>query len=493
MAKENTSEQADKQKIDFDPLEKQLIALQQKIREQKIPVVLVLSGWDSAGKGTLLSKLMAGLDPRGYKVYNLQDEPLDNDYPLMRRYWVCMPKQGNISIFNGSWYREVAQAAFEQELSAAELDARYREIVQMESQLLCSGATIIKLFLHVSRKEQRKRQEAAMEKKSTRWRVTKADLKQNKNYEEYLQLYDEMMERTQQTGAMWHVLPTDSKQECAKKAYDIVLTAFEQALKSREGDQKPWDVPALPMVDPVPLAPIGELSSYSLALPPVEDYKVQLDKAQKKLRKLQDELYRKHIPLVAGFEGWDAAGKGGAIRRLTAALDPRSYEVVPISSPTPDEKAHHHLWRFWTTLPEDGHITIYDRTWYGRVMVERIEGFCSQNDWMRAYEEINQFEKSLTEHGVIVRKFWLQIDQQEQLTRFQARQNDPEKQWKITDEDWRNREKWPQYEVAVNEMLQKTNTEAAPWTVVEANSKEYARLKVLNTLISAIEERLKQD
>ena len=207
---------------------------------------------------------------------------------------------------------------------------------------------------------------------------------------------------------------------------------------------------------------------------------------------LQNELYRRRIPLIIAYEGWDAAGKGGNIRRIAQALDPRGYEVIPVASPTPDEKNRHFLWRFWTRLPKDGHTAIFDRTWYGRVLVERIEGFATKEEWQRAYDEINRFEYSLTSAGAIVVKFWLHIDSDEQLVRFTARQNTPSKQWKITDEDWRNRAKWGDYEVAVNEMIEKTNTPNAPWVIVESNDKKYARLRTLEEVIALIEKRLAQ-
>ena len=480
--------------LDWDDFRPKLMALQQRIREAKVPVVLVLEGWDAAGKGTLLGKLMTALDPRGYQVYTISKPTREERaLPPMARYWVKMPQQGHISIFNGSWYREVTSEAVEQKLSRAELDQRYADIALMENELVCDGAVVLKFFLQIGRKEQRKRQQAMLEKKRTRFLVSESDVEQNRRYDEYMQLFGAMMERTQLPGALWHVVNAEDKDECVAEVGHVVSEAFEAALKDREENQRAWDTPALPVPAPIPTQPIGELSTFTPAQPPLENYKARLDKAQKKLGKLQLELYRRGIPMVVGFEGWDAAGKGGAIRRLAAALDPRSYVVVPISSPTAEEKAHHHLWRFWTHLPPDGHVRIFDRTWYGRVMVERIEGFCTENQWKRAYEEMSRFERDLYEHGAIIRKFWLQISQDEQLARFNDRQNTPDKQWKITSEDWRNRDKWPQYETAVNEMLQKTNTAYAPWIVVEANNKEFARVKVLETLIDAIEERLDEE
>ena len=219
-------------------------------------------------------------------------------------------------------------------------------------------------------------------------------------------------------------------------------------------------------------------------------YKEELDRLQARLRELHNRLYRKKVPVIIAYEGWDAAGKGGNIKRITGALDPRGYEVHPIASPEPHEKARHYLWRFWTRLPKTGHIAIFDRTWYGRVMVERLEGFCSENDWMRAYNEINEFEKELQDWGAVLIKFWVQIDKETQLARFTDRQNTPEKQWKITDEDWRNRDKWDQYETAVNEMIQKTSTVYAPWHILESTDKKYARIKALRIVVEELEKVL---
>ena len=226
---------------------------------------------------------------------------------------------------------------------------------------------------------------------------------------------------------------------------------------------------------------------------PKEVYEERLKALQKKMEHLHGELYRRRIPVVLGFEGWDAGGKGGAIKRLTSHMDPRGYVVNPTASPSDTEKAHHYLWRFWRAMPKAGHIAIFDRTWYGRVMVERIEGFCTEKEWKRAYGEINAMEQDLVNAGAIVLKFWMQIDKDEQARRFKARQENPKKQWKITDEDWRNREKWDQYEVAVEEMLEKTSMPHAPWIVVEGNDKYYARIKVLECVTEAIEKRLKEE
>ena len=268
-----------------------------------------------------------------------------------------------------------------------------------------------------------------------------------------------------------------------------MLTIIRDALAAAVREGAPRPVPAA--VRRFPLREVPPLSAVDLS-PKVsdEDYHRELKKEKKKLQRLHSALYREKVPVVIGFEGWDAAGKGGAIRRLSWALDPRGFDVVPIAAPTPDALARHYLWRFWRELPKDGHVVLFDRTWYGRVMVERIEGLTSEVRWRQAYDEINAFEKELSDWGAVVLKFWLQIDPDEQLRRFTARQETPEKQYKITDEDWRNREKWERYEAAVDEMLQKTSTEYAPWVIVESNDKKYARLKVLKTVRKALERRL---
>ncbi len=224
-----------------------------------------------------------------------------------------------------------------------------------------------------------------------------------------------------------------------------------------------------------------------------QDYESSLVKCQVALFKLAYQVYQQQRPVIIIFEGWDAAGKGGAIRRVTEKLDPRGFVVYSIAAPKGDEATHHYLWRFWTRLPESGQIAIFDRSWYGRVMVERVEGLCSETEWKRAYREINSLERQLVDYGTILLKFWLHIDPDEQLRRFQSRSGDKLRSWKLTEEDWRNREKWDLYEEAVNEMLLKTSTITAPWTVVEGNSKPFSRIKILSTLVEKLSAELNYD
>jgi polyphosphate kinase 2 (PPK2 family) len=276
------------------------------------------------------------------------------------------------------------------------------------------------------------------------------------------------------------------------KVFETVIQAVQEQLDRRA---------AVPAAKPEPTAErIGSVTGQKTILDRVDlslslprgQYEEQLDDLQERLFQLEHELYVARVPAAVVYQGWDAAGKGGNIKRLTRGLDPRGYKVVPVGPPTAEEKAHHYLWRFWKNAPKAGHITIFDRSWYGRVLVERVEGLCARAEWERSYREINEFERQLTDFGTVVVKFWLHIDRDEQLRRFHAREQTPYKRWKITEEDWRNREKWEPYEQAVVEMLQRTSTTYAPWTILEANCKLYARVKALRTVADALQSALKK-
>ena len=308
---------------------------------------------------------------------------------------------------------------------------------------------------------------------------------QNREYKAFADTYDEFMKKTDEC-IPWHVLDGEQKRSSVRDALKLLVELIDKGLVNGRYVGKPF-------AEEFPLLKMQKLSDVDLS--PVIDereYKDELKTLQKRLAELHNTIYRKKIPVVLCYEGWDAAGKGGNIRRVAHPLDPRGFDVIPIASPEPHELNRQYLWRFWTRLPRSGHVCIFDRTWYGRVMVERIEGFCKEDDWKRAYQEINEFERQLTDWGAVVLKFWIQIDQDTQLARFNDRQATPEKQWKLTEEDWRNREKWPLYEEAVNEMLQKTSTENAPWYIIESNDKKYARIRTLRIIIKALEEACKQ-
>lgn len=452
-----------------------LAVLSQKIRAEKVPVIVVFEGWGAAGKGSLIGKLILNLDPRAFDVFTT-NEPTEEEKrkPYMNRFWMNIPARGYMSIFNKSWYHDYSKDKTE-------------IINTFERQLADDDYLIVKYFIHISKKEQKKRMEKLLENKNTRWRVNDKDLKQNRNYDKNLQRFNDMIAATDTEYAPWHLISGMDKDEALLEILKVLNAAIEGRLNAR----KPVHKGILPSKMEFPLVKMPKLSEVDLS-PSLteEEYRVQLDAAQKKLSKLAYKLYRKDIPLIICYEGWDAAGKGGNIKRVAASLDPRDYDVKPVCAPDLYEAGRHYLWRFQKYVPKSGHTQIFDRTWYGRVMVERLEGFCTSAEYRRAYNEINEFEKELTDWGAIVVKFWLHIDKDEQLRRFKDRQNTPEKRWKITDEDWRNREKWDLYEKAVDDMIKYTSTEYAPWHIIESNSKYYARVKAINVLIEEIEKRL---
>ena len=489
--KEKTEEKKAAYKAEAGQLALRLGLLQRRCKEAGIPVLITFDGYDAAGKGLQVNRLIQALDPRGFDVYTGDKDGEEEELrPFLWRFATKAPAAGRIVLFDTSWYRKVQADRFDGKTREDEAGAAFYDILAFEKQLTDGGVALIKLFLDIPEKEQKKRFERLEKSKETSWRVTDADWERNEHYKKYAKLNEEMLERTDTPFAPWNRVEALDKDGAALRIAGIVADFMEAALKRKgEGER--------PEVFEGPLPPDryqnGILSKADLTKSLTEkEYKKKIDRLQKKLELLHSELYRLRIPVILGFEGWDAGGKGGAIKRLTSHLDPRGYKVCPTASPSDTEKAHHYLWRFWNNVPKAGHIAIFDRTWYGRVMVERVEGFCSEADWHRAYQEINDMEACFVHSGAVVLKFWLQIDKDEQERRFNDRMKNPEKQWKITDEDWRNREKWDSYVEAVNEMLEKTSTEQAPWIVVEGNSKYYARVKVLETVVDALEKKIKE-
>lgn len=476
-------------KTELKAVQRELAGLQQRIKEAGLPVIVLFEGWSAAGKGRAIGKLISELDPRGYQVYsNTAPEPGEARRPYLWRYWRDLPARGQIAVLDRGWYRQAVASARDQPQQAETLIS---SLNTFERQLCDDGYLILKFFLHIGKATQRERLEKLASSKATAWRVTRQDWEQNRTYGDLMEHLDHLMEATNPDWAPWHIVWNEGKNDGILAVLRTIRDRITAALS--QGTQGvPW-VPRARLLAPFspPLLPMPKLSEVDLS--PALDadgYDESLRRERRKLRKLHSQLYREKVPVVICFEGWDAAGKGGAIRRLSWALDPRGFDVIPIAAPSPDELAHHYLWRFWRQIPKDGHVAIFDRSWYGRVMVERVEGFTPETRWQMGYGEINEFEQTLHRWGAVVLKFWLQIDQETQLARFTERQNTPEKQYKITEEDWRNRAKWPAYELAVDEMLQKTSTGYAPWIIVEGNDKKYARLKVLKTVRQALEARL---
>lgn len=484
-------------------LEPELGRLQRICKEKGIPVMVAFEGYDASGKGVQVGELIQSLDPRGFEVFGVKNETEEEAmHPFLWRFWTKMPEKGRIAIYDSSWYRKVLIDRFDGQTKKSELYEAYDSICSFEQQLTDDGMVMVKIFLAIDKKEQKKRFDKLLKSKDTAWRVGKGDLKRNKEFEKYEKINEDMLAKTDTDYAPWNIVEATDRRFATVKIYNIVIQALKRQVEHL-GQKE--DLKAVKLYTADDLQKLSgeeqdkKMRESILAKADLnvfytrEEYKARIEKLQDRIQELHGELYRKRIPVILGFEGWDAGGKGGAIKRLTQKMDPRGYVVHPTAAPNDIERAHHYLWRFWTSVPKAGHVTIFDRTWYGRVMVERVEDFCTKDEWRRAYKEINDMEQDWVNAGAIVLKFWMQIDKDEQERRFKARQEDPEKQWKITDEDWRNREKWDQYEDAVNEMLIRTSTVHAPWIVVEANCKYYARVKVLESVVTAIEERLKKD
>ncbi len=484
----NPPEIPEKEEISLrlDKARGKLYELQMKIKEHKVPVLVLFEGWSSAGKGSMIGKVIRNIDPRFFKVATMSAPTEDERRrPFLYRYMRQIPEQGKFTFLDSGWMEETTKAVLEDGLSGEDYEKRIDSIKRFERQLTDNGYLVVKYFMHIDRDEQAKRMKGLLSGEDTQWRVQKFDQWQNEHYGKCEKVYDRYLKDTNMSTSPWYIVDAKNKKWAELQVLETLVSNIEVALQNQM-----HSVPILQNV--FPLVKMPKLQDVELEGKVIEEeeYRKELKELQKRLGELHNRVYRKRVPVIITYEGWDAAGKGGNIKRITGALDPRGYEVHPIASPEPHEKARHYLWRFWTRLPKDGHIAIFDRTWYGRVMVERLEGFCSENDWKRAYNEMNEFEKELYDWGAVIIKFWVQIDKDTQLERFTDRQNNPEKRWKITDEDWRNREKWDLYEDAVNEMLKKTSTTYAPWHILESVDKKYARIKALKIVIEELEKAL---
>lgn len=469
-------------KEEMDSLVIKLGELQRRAKKDGVPILIILEGLDAAGKGAVMNELLVALDPRGYKVYsNSGDTEEELLRPFFWKFWRNFPGKGEIAIFDRSWYHSVVKGLGEMDDTLYK--RRCREIMETETLIRNGGMVVIKFFLFISKGEQKRRFKKLEKNPSTSWRVTKEDWESNKNYDEILKGYDELLENTENERNRWNVI-------CSEDIDTAKLQVFQktaEVLKERLEGQGIGGLDTIPLgkkkffLDKVDMErTVGE-----------EEYDKKLKSYKKKLMELEHEIYLKRIPVVLAYEGWDAAGKGGNIKRVVDRLDPRGYDVIPVAAPNDIEKKHHYLWRFWKEFPKGGHITIFDRTWYGRVLVERIEGFSTEEQWHRAYDEINNMEAQWTDDGAVVLKFWIHISSDEQLRRFKEREKVPHKNWKITDEDWRNREKWDLYTEAVEDMVTMTSKKNSKWYIIPGNSKPYARLKVMEIIIRELKKAIK--
>jgi polyphosphate kinase 2 (PPK2 family) len=489
-----------------------------------VPVVVIFEGWAGTSKARTIGVLTRRLDPRGLRVHSITPpRTYEKQYPWLYRFWLKIPAYGQLAIFDRSWYREMLAERLGEGGSQARWRERCEDAVAFERGLAADGAVIVKHWLHISRREQDRRFKALLKDPLTAYQVTDEDRRQHRHYDDYAAAVEDLIARTGTPAAPWHVVPATDKYYARVAVLQTVLGALEARLGRRamviddEDRAEGLDdtgaafahggpqsngatvVVARPPIVPAPAAQTAVARTEAARILRRVDLSLRLDEKEyaRQLKRLQAqlhilglELYRQQRPAVLVFEGWDAAGKGGAIQRLTAELDPRAYIVHAIAAPSGDDKQRHYLYRFWRRLPPRGQVAIFDRSWYGRVLVERVEGFARPDEWRRAYAEINEFERQLVDFGAIVCKFWIHLSPDEQLRRFQARQNVPYKAWKLTEEDWRNREKWPLYEEAVDEMLLRTSTPAAPWTIIESEDKRYGRAKVLRTVAQRLEAEL---
>lgn len=467
-------------------LGRRLAGAQRLIERENIPVLIIIDGWESSGKGYIINDLIRELNPRSYKV-SVFENPNDEEKsrPFLWRFWEKIPSKGNFALFDRSFYFKVMN---DLNISSEELERDIADIASIEKELADDGTLVLKFFLHQKKQTQQKRIEELQKDQNRAFMVSERDEEQSKHYAKYLDHFDQILERSNVGFSQWHIISTEDKKSASKKIMGMTLDLLYEGIDQRNG-LKSGGMRYLRTFE-TSKKPLDNLDG-TLALTKKE-YGIKKDKLQKEAQELTYQLYLKKIPAVIVFEGVDAAGKGGAIKRLTRMMDPRGYEVVPISAPNETENQYHYLWRFYQKLPAKGNLAIFDRSWYGRVMVERVEGFATVDEWDRAYEEINQMEKHLSHFGALILKFFIYIDKDEQLSRFESREAEPGKVYKLTEEDWRNRKKWDEYIEAMNEMLVRTDTDHAPWTIVEGNDKRYARIKVLQEFVVQAKKSLNE-
>ncbi len=469
-------------------LRMELLEIQEDLKNAPFPVIIVIGGVDGAGKGETVNLLHEWMDPRYLQAFAFaapSDEELER--PEAWRFWRTLPPKGRIGIFFGSWYtRPIIDCVFGK-IDEAALDSALVSINTFEKELVDDGALIIKFWFHLSKQEQEKRLNALSKSSKTRWRVTKTDWKHFKMYDTFSHVSERAIRATSTGEAQWTIVEGVDPRYRSITVGEHILEQISKRLAAEKDRRK--------AVTPKPVAKFEDEFSLLRTVDLTQSitdakYKSELEKYQGRLNLLYRKFKARRRSAILVFEGWDAAGKGGIVRRITGAMDARDYQIIPIAAPSEDERAQHYLWRFWKHLPRAGRVTIFDRSWYGRVLVERVEGFATEDEWKRAYAEIVNFEEQLHRRGILLLKFWAHIDKDEQAARFALRQQTNYKHYKITDEDFRNREKWDDYEIAADEMIERTGTDFAPWHIIEANDKKFARIKTLRIFCKALKSAL---
>lgn len=462
-----------------------LLKVQRELASADFPVLIVIGGIDGSGKGEVVNRLFEWMDARGL-MSHATDDPTEDERarPAYWRFWMAQPPRGRIGVFHGGWHLAPIERRFAGEIDDDAFGAELRRASAYEKTLVDGGALVVKIWLHVSKSDQRRRLLKLQKSKATRWRVTDGEWKRHKRYARMKATCEQALRETSTGDAPWLVVEAADARHRDVTVAEHVLERIRDRLANAPRSVKRPESTDLPNPDTI----LDRLDLTQKIDP--KRYEADLERWQGRLHDLARRVNAAGRGVVMVFEGWDASGKGGAIRRITCALDARYYRVIPVSAPTDEEASYHYLWRFWRQIPRRGRFTIYDRSWYGRVLVERVEGLASERAWRRAYKEINDFEGQLVAHGTIVLKFWLHISTDEQLRRFQEREREPWKEYKIGPEDYRNRRKTNAYERAASEMVSRTSTEYAPWTLVEAEDKHYARVRVLREACQRIEKAL---
>ncbi len=469
-----------KLKKELDQMVTKLSYLQRVLQSYKVPVMIVFEGVHASGKGMLTNEVLMALDARYTKFYATHAPTAEElRKPFLWQYAINTPSVKEIYIYYRSWYslyfamknKNVENSSYKNPELLVE------EMKNFEKSLQDNGTELIKFYIEIDKEKQREHIKEMYDNPRTMWKAQEYD---KDNDDEYRM---EMEELLKSQNKSWKVVENQGKDVTTHKIFSYLVEVLEARVakeQEKEASRPPKRDGFFNGEFPNILEDYEEGTDLDK-----ESYQERLDVLQKEMREIQHTLYEQKIPLILVYEGWDAAGKGGNIKRLVQRLDPTGYEIDTTAAPTEVELNHHYLWRFWKALPKTGHIGIRDRSWYGRVMVERVEGFASNEEVTRAYAEINEFEKSLVNYGAIVIKFFIHISKDEQLVRFKARQGNEDKVWKITDDDWRNRDKWNLYEEAINDMLNKTSTKNAPWFVINGNNKRYARIRALEIIVEA--------
>ncbi len=460
---------------DLDQLGEELAELQRECVQEKVPVLITIDGWESSGKGKVLNHVVRLLDAKHYRVNRLVEAKAEEKRLFTLPYWSHLPAYGDFGIFNRSLYDQLFQNV---KMSAKQLKDCLQMIEETEKLLAGDHMIQVKYFLHLTKEEQKQRMEELADDPAASFLVSKEDLVQQDKYKEAYQHINEILNATNFSFAPWTIVAAKDTELCSKFILSDIIDKLGKQLKQIKEDR------AKEAEAKFSFQAKKKLKDFDLSgRVDKKEYEKELLALQEEAGDLAYELYKAKIPTVLAFEGIDAAGKGGSIQRLLRNIDARLYHINPTSAPNDAEKDHHYLWRFYNNIPDPGEIAIFDRSWYGRVMVERIEKFARPGEWMRAYEEMNTMEKQLTDHDSIVLKFLLLISKKEQKKRFKDREK--EKPYKITEEDWRNRKKWKDYLIAMEDMVELTDRENAPWILISSEQKKYARLEVLKAFIRA--------